>query len=87
MAKSFYSPFIHTLDTASDTVSGTLDYLKCIGGTANGVVKVTPLNDTEQTLDMKSGDSVYGPFTKVVYDTAVADMSVIVHERSKVVES
>lgn len=89
MAKTFHSPYITILDTAGTDVTGVIDYVKAVGGGAQGLASVTYQDTTATSVDIElgNGDSVYGPFKSVEYKTAVADMVLVVHERSKIIES
>jgi hypothetical protein len=87
MAKSFHSPYISVLDTAAESVTGVIDYIKAIGGAAKGDVTVTYNEGGSDVIELGNGDSVYGPFKSVVYTAAVTDLKLVVHERSKIIES
>jgi len=89
MAKSFYSPYSTVMDTALDEVEGVIDYVKCTGGAGAGtaVITMTDNHGNTNALKVKTGDSLYGPFTKAVYTTIETDMVVSVHERSKIITS
>lgn len=86
MSKSFYSPYVNVLSTINEYSEGVIDYVKAMGGTASGVIVVTIPGQGSDTIAIKGGESLYGPFSKVVYKTSATSMEIITHERSKIIE-
>ena len=81
-----YSPNIKIHQAVTAKFTGTFDSIQVVSGDSSNSVEidVTPLGHAETTVDVSSGDTLYGPFTAYkINATFPTGGTVIVHERSK----
>jgi len=84
--KTFASPKITQLDAASESVTGTIDFVKMVGDDSTDEIVMkykSPGDDTIKTCVVFSGDTIEGPFSYVELKTETSPNSILtVYERS-----
>lgn len=92
IVKDIYSPFVMTIDNASVGLlsNGPYDFIKCVSDDPGdeATIVLTPIGaSVATTVNLSSGDSVFGPFDAVNITGLSATADVMVHERSVVLQT
>ena len=89
--KTLHSPYvtIHTGATSySEVTDQIVESIQVLSDLASDDIDLTftPLGSAETTIEMSSGDTIYGPITKyeITGVTGGTDVSIIVHSRSNI---